>query len=754
MPNPNEQFDNDVKDIVQKVSEGLDKKDLSGAISKIRQEMQENSGEDWKKMLAAANKGLDDARKEFGTIDLIGVEGNNIVFENAKHAMVHLDANATVVKPGEQRQQATDNTAQPQPRTDNTQQQMTQPTDGPQTKNNGDGSSVISEKQADGRNHPTKVVHSDGTTTSYTYDKNGKLNDVVEKDASGRTVSEYKTNDGSAWFKVSGPNELPAQIFGKLSVDDNGNHTFNDSQFGTKLTRTADGSLKITDAGGNTLLDKKVVPIEQPNKPADTPAKPADTPQKPSDTQTSAADRVQQNPDGSIIEFTRQGDGKAHPTRIVHPDGQTTTYTYDKNGNPNSVVEWKDGNKFSEYKTNDGTTWTKAAGDANLPPQLVGKLSVGDDGAHKFVDSVTGNTFVRNADGSIKLTDRNGMTLHQKGPDAFVPKPGGPPEAYKPADGAANPAGPAGMGEFSPGEQFSSERSNAGTKGQYDIDWREKTGEEKNPADGSTTYKYKGELDDGYFSDTNFEGSERISADGKLLERHVKYDGGANLKFKTPEGPKDIAGVTDVDTAFDSRSGKYVTTIKTKDGTQYRAETTPDGSVVSFKEVSDKEQSSAPGDTKANVDAFKPVEGAFNPVRPEGIGQMRPGQADGDEGKGIDWRTSRAVSNPDGSTTYNYTGEIEDSYWFNVGGDTNFTAEETVDHNGQMTHSKVEYGSSKDLSLLGPRGQKVQIKNATSVESNRNGANYETKVVDSDGKVYTFVTAADGTVLEYKEPQK
>lgn len=742
MPNNNEQFDKDVSDIVKQVSDGLDKKDLSGAISKIRQEMQENSADDWKKMLAAANKGLDDARKEFGTIDLVGVDGNNVVFENARKALVHLDSKATVVKT--EAQQPTENVQQQQ------MQQQQQQGDGSTTRKNPDGSTIVSAKQGDGQDHPTKIIHSDGTTTHYTYDKNGKVNDVVEKDPSGKTISEYKTVDGNAWSKVSGPNELPAQIFGKLNVDNNGTHTFNDAQFGTKLTRTADGSLKIVDGAGNTLLDKKVVPIEQPaNKPADAPAqKPADQPQQ----QSGAADRVQQNPDGSIIEYKRQGDGKAHPTKIVHPDGQTTTYTYDSNGNPNSVVEWKDGNKFSEYKASgDGTTWNKVSGDANLPPQLRGKLSVGDDGSHQFVDSVTGNTFVRRADGSIKLTDRNGMTLHEKGPDAFVAKPAGPPESYKPSDGAANPAGAPGMGEFAPGESFTSERSNTGTKGQYDIDWREKTGEEKNPADGSTTYKYKGELDDGVFSDTNFEGSERISADGKLLERHVKYDGGATVKFKTPEGTKELSDVTSVDTAFDSRSGKYVTTIKTEDGTQYRAETSPDGSVTSFKEVTDKEQSSAPGDTKANVDSFKPVDGVFNPVRPQGLGELRPGQAEGDEGKGIDWRTSRAVNNANGSTTYNYSGELEDGW---IGGDTNFTAEETIDHNGQVVHSKVDYDSAKELSMLGPRGQKVQIKNAKSVETNRSGNNYETKVVDSDGKVYTFVTAPDGTVVEYKEPGK
>lgn len=744
MPNNNEQFDNDVKDIVRQVSEGLDKKDLSGAISKIRQEMQENSTEDWKKMLAAANKGLDDAKKEFGTIDLIGVDGNNVVFENARKALVHLDSKATVVKTEAQAAQPTDNAQQQQ------MQQQQQQGDGSTTRKNPDGSTIVSAKQGDGQDHPTKVIHSDGTSTEYTYDKSGKVNNVVEKDPSGQKISEYKTVDGQAWSKVSGPNELPAQIFGRLNVDNNGNHTFNDAQFGTKLTRTADGSLKIQDATGRTLVDKKVVPIEQPaSKPADAPAqKPADQPQQ----QSVAADRVQQNPDGSIIEYKRQGDGKAHPTKIVHPDGQTTTYEYDSNGNPSSVVEWKDGNKFSEYKASgDGTTWNKVSGDANLPPQLRGKLSVGDDGSHQFVDSVTGNTFVRRADGSVKLTDRNGMTLHEKGPDAFVAKPAGPPEAYKPSEGAANPAGPPGMGEFAPGESFTSERSNSGTKGQYDIDWREKTGEEKNPADGSTTYKYKGELDDGVFSDTNFEGSERISADGKLLERHVKYDGGAKVKFKTPEGTKEISDVTSVDTAFDSRSGKYVTTIKTEDGTQYRSETSPDGSVTSFKEVTDKEQSSAPGDTKANIDSFKPVDNVFNPVRPQGLGELRPGQAEGDEGKGIDWRTSRAVNNENGSTTYNYTGELEDGW---IGGDTNFTAQETIDHNGRIVHSKVEYDSAKDLSMLGPRGQKVQIKNAKAVETNRTGNNYETKVVDSDGKVYTFVTAPDGTVVEYKEPGK
>lgn len=738
----NEQFDKDVQEIVKKVSDGLDNKDLSGAIGKIRQEMQENSPDDWKRMLDAANKGLDAARqKDFGSIDLIGVDGQNIVFENKNKVLVHLDSKATVVKSeaqAENRQQPTDGNAQQQA------------ADGPREKKNSDGSTITFQKQADGREHPTKIVHSDGTTTDYTYDRSGNVNKVVEKNAQGQTVSEYKTSDGNAWSKVSGPNELPAQIFGKLSVGDDGTHVFRDAQFGITTTRTADGTLKIVDAQGKTLLENKVKPIEQPAQPAAQPDRPADRPRE--QPAPSSGDRVQQNADGSIIEFTRQGDGKAHPTKIVHPDGSTSKYTYDSNGNPNSVTEYKaDGTKFSEYKaTGDGTTWDKVSGD-NLPPQIRGKLSVGDDGSHQFVDSITGNTFVRRADGSIKLTDRNGIPLHEKGPDAFTPKPAGPPQAYKPANEAYNPAGPPGIGEFSPGETFSSERTD--TKGQYDIDWRKKTGEETSP-DGSKTYRYEGELDDGIFTDTNFEGSETISKDGKLLKRHAKYHGGADLKFNTPEGVKAIDNVSEVDTAFDSRTGKYVTTIKTEEGKQYRAETSPDGAVTSFKEVTDAEQSSAPGDTKANIDSFKAVDGVFNPVRPMGIGELRPGQAEGDEGKGVDWRTSRAVRNEDGSTTYNYTGEIEDSWFLGIGGDTNYTAEETVDHNGQLTRSKVEYGSTKDLSFLGPRGQKVSISNVKNVETNRTGNNYETKVMDSDGKTYIFVTAADGTVLEYKEPQK
>lgn len=125
--------------------------------------------------------------------------------------------------------------------------------------------------------------------------------------------------------------------------------------------------------------------------------------------------RVKENADGSKVEMTRQADGKEHPTKVSHADGSVTTYTYDANGKPNGVTEFDiNGKKVSDYKTNDGTTWTRQALDgaaSQLPVQMIGRLTLDDQGNHAFKDFQNGTTLIRTAEGHLMVNNQQGRTI-------------------------------------------------------------------------------------------------------------------------------------------------------------------------------------------------------------------------------------------------------------------------------------------------------------------------------------------------------
>src|SRR5262249_30562140 len=197
-------------------------------------------------------------------------------------------------------------------------------------------------------------------------------------------------------------------------------------------------------------------------------------------------------------------------------------------------------------------------------------------------------------------------------------------------------------------------------------------------------------------------------------------------------------------------TGNLDTVITSEDGTKYRAETAQDGSVKSFKKVTGELQTATIGDASkgGNKANFSPADGQYNPVRPQGIGEWNPGEAHGEK-SGIDNRNSKAETNPDGSTTYRYTGELEDSGWLPWNwGDTNFTASETLDNNGNMVNSHVEYNSSVDQKYVGPNGEAVSIDGVKKVDTKRDqNGNYLTEVTNDSGKVYKFTTDANGKVV-------
>lgn len=329
-------------------------------------------------------------------------------------------------------------------------------------------------------------------------------------------------------------------------------------------------------------------------------------------------------------------------------------------------------------------------------------------------------------------------------------------EKYKAHDGTYNPLQPPGL-DMQPGEQ--SEKHVDTGKDNIGLDWRKLT-EKKENDDGSISYKYEGELDDcGWmpwnWGDTNFSANEKYSKEGQLLERNMHYDSAKDLKFDTASGPQELKGVTDVNTTYNKEKGVYETTIVTKDH-RYKAEVGADGKVTKFEKVTDDKQDDTVGDKSANVGAFSPEKGQYNPVRPQGIGEVAPGAGSGDDGKGLDHRTSQAENLPDGGTLYRYKGELEDSgvmpwNW----GDTNFEGEEKIDKDGNVVETHVRYDSAVDQQYVGPNGQKISIDNVKSVDTTRQGdGTYISQVKDKNGNSYFFVTDAKGKVKKYVKVQQ
>lgn len=113
------------------------------------------------------------------------------------------------------------------------------------------------------------------------------------------------------------------------------------------------------------------------------------------------------NRDGSSLDLARQADGKEHPVRVTHPDGQMSIYTYDANG-PKSVTELSpQGQLQARYERGNGG-WNKAAGAG--PDMIPGSLTVTDDGTHRF-RLPDGTITERHADGSTLVKNPGGQVV-------------------------------------------------------------------------------------------------------------------------------------------------------------------------------------------------------------------------------------------------------------------------------------------------------------------------------------------------------
>jgi len=165
----------------------------------------------------------------------------------------------------------------------------------------------------------------------------------------------------------------------------------------------------------------------------------------------------------------------------------------------------------------------------------------------------------------------------------------------------------------------------------------------------------------------------------------------------------------------------------------------------------DKQPFSSCEDAAAGAPDFNIWSGSYNPVRPPGIGEMKPGEAsDQDKGNGIDWRKANAMyDSSDGTTSYSYYGELEDGFIW----DTEFTAEERVDKDNRIISTYVVYETPVDIDFQSPDGTGLDIRNVVKVETelNESTCNYDTVVTTADGRERRFVLSAEGQPQYYED---
>ncbi|MBX3154116.1 LysM peptidoglycan-binding domain-containing protein [Candidatus Obscuribacterales bacterium] len=180
--------------------------------------------------------------------------------------------------------------------------------------------------------------------------------------------------------------------------------------------------------------------------------------------------------------------------------------------------------------------------------------------------------FIATQTGEAKLPADSRKSIAQQG---FEPKPG-----------AYNPVNVPGFSEEGVGEQHSSLKESKVDN--YDIESRQMSSMTRN-SDNSITRTYTGAIDTAgmisFSSDTTFQAHETITKDNKLESRSVTYNQPLELKFDTPDGPKKIADVKAVDTKYDAARDRYVSTIRSADGSQHEAIVKTDGSVEKFEQT-------------------------------------------------------------------------------------------------------------------------------------------------------------------------
>ncbi|MCA9802974.1 MAG: hypothetical protein KC777_13465, partial [Cyanobacteria bacterium HKST-UBA02] len=159
----------------------------------------------------------------------------------------------------------------------------------------------------------------------------------------------------------------------------------------------------------------------------------------------------------------------------------------------------------------------------------------------------------------------------------------------QPKPGMYNPVTGPGFAELTPGEAVQAGLISDGKGSQFsenlDVDTRNLVSQ--TTKDGIQTFNYSGELDTSTFgNDQTFTATESLDSQGRLNSRDIKYgEDGLDVTFDTPDGPKKIEGVKEIQTRYDAKQDKYISVITDRAGNEYEATTQTDGDVEGFKQT-------------------------------------------------------------------------------------------------------------------------------------------------------------------------
>ncbi len=108
-------------------------------------------------------------------------------------------------------------------------------------------------------------------------------------------------------------------------------------------------------------------------------------------------------------------------------------------------------------------------------------------------------------------------------------------------------------------------------------------------SEGRTTTTYEGSLNDGLLRmfDTKFQSERTVGQNGQLIQESVKYaNKGTDMTFDDGKNGKvRVGNVTEIETKFNSESGKYESMVTDMDGTKYRLTTGQSGRVENFETI-------------------------------------------------------------------------------------------------------------------------------------------------------------------------
>ena len=108
-------------------------------------------------------------------------------------------------------------------------------------------------------------------------------------------------------------------------------------------------------------------------------------------------------------------------------------------------------------------------------------------------------------------------------------------------------------------------------------------------SEGHTTTRYEGAVNDGVLGmfDTKFQSERTVGQNGQLIKESVQYaNKGTDLTFDNGKnGTVRVDNVTQIETRFNSESGKYESMVTDLDGSKYRITTGQSGHTEKFETV-------------------------------------------------------------------------------------------------------------------------------------------------------------------------